>query len=77
MTTRIEVRLAELMAKRGVRSKDLAAQIGVSEVALSQIKTGKIKGFRFSTLAAICDALDCDPGDLMVRVIVDRPAPKD
>ena len=52
------------LARRKVRSKDLADRIGVSEQALSMIKTGKIKGVRFSTLIALCDALDCQPGDL-------------
>ncbi|WP_338247238.1 helix-turn-helix transcriptional regulator [Maricaulis maris] len=53
-----------MLAQRKVRSKDLADRIGLSEQALSMIKTGKIKGIRFSTLIAICDALACQPGDL-------------
>ncbi|MFY0638103.1 helix-turn-helix domain-containing protein [Maricaulis maris] len=60
----IIVHLDVLLAKRKVRSKALADRIGVSEQALSMIKTGKIKGIRFSTLIAICDALDCQPGEL-------------
>ena len=60
----IIVHLDVLLAMRKVRSKDLADRIGVSEQALSMIKTGKIKGIRFSTLIAICDALDCQPGEL-------------
>ncbi|WP_133723826.1 helix-turn-helix transcriptional regulator [Oceanicaulis alexandrii] len=68
MSGRIDVRLDVLLAERRMKSKDLAEAIGVSEVALSQIKTGKIKGMRFSTLLALCEALECEPGDLLVRV---------
>ncbi len=60
----ILVHLDVMLAKRKIRSKDLADRIGVSEQALSMIKTGKIKGVRFSTLIALCDVLDCQPGDL-------------
>ena len=60
----IIVHLDVLLARRKVRSKELADRIGVSEQALSMIKTGKIKGIRVSTLIAICDALDCQPGEL-------------
>jgi putative transcriptional regulator len=68
MSGRIDVRLDVLLAERRMKSKDLAEAIGVSEVALSQIKTGKIKGMRFSTLLALCEVLDCEPGELLVRV---------
>lgn len=68
MSARIEVRLDVMLAKRRMTSKALAEQIGVSEVALSQIKTGKIKGMRFSTLLALCEVLECEPGDLLVLV---------
>ncbi|OLF80893.1 Cro/Cl family transcriptional regulator [Maricaulis sp. W15] len=64
MPGEIIVHLDVLLARRKVRSKELADRIGVSEQALSMIKTGKIKGIRFSTLIAICDALDCQPGEL-------------
>ena len=60
----IVVHLDVWLARRKIRSKELADRIGVSEQALSMIKTGKIKGVRFSTLIALCDALDCQPGDL-------------
>jgi putative transcriptional regulator len=63
-TGEILVHLDVMLAKRKIRSKDLADRIGVSEQALSMIKTGKIKGVRFSTLIALCDVLDCQPGDL-------------
>lgn len=62
---RIVVNLDVMLARRKMRMKQLAALIGVSEQNLSMIKTGKIKGMRFSTLSRICDALDCQPGDLL------------
>ena len=61
----IVVRLDVMLALRKVRSKDLAAQIGISEQNLSVLKTGKAKGVRFDTLAKLCAALDCQPGDLL------------
>lgn len=61
----IIVHLDVLLAQRKIRSKELADRIGVSEQALSMIKTGKIKGVRFSTLIALCDVLDCQPGELL------------
>lgn len=54
-----------MLAQRKVTSKDLAERIGISPVNLSRIKTGKISAVRFSTLDAICQALDCQPGDLL------------
>ncbi|MBE0531199.1 MAG: helix-turn-helix transcriptional regulator [Rhodospirillales bacterium] len=59
------VTLDVMMARRKVRLKDLAAQIGLSEQNLSLLKSGKVKGVRFATLDAICAALDCQPGDLL------------
>lgn len=53
------------MAKRKVRSKQLAEAIGITEANLSILKTGKAKAIRFSTLEAICKELDCQPGELM------------
>lgn len=61
----IIVRLDVVLAKRGVKSKDLAAHVGITEANLSLLKSGKVKGVRFSTLAAICDYLDCKPGDIL------------
>ena len=61
-------RLAVLMAERGLRGKDLAAQIGLTEANLSKLKTGKVRAIRFSTLEALCRALDCQPGDLLAYV---------
>lgn len=61
----IVMRLDVMLAKRRMRSKTLAQIIGVTEANLSLLKSGKVNGVRFSTLAAICRALDCQPGDLM------------
>ena len=64
----IIVRLDVMLALRKVRSKDLAADIGITEANLSLLKSGKVKGIRFATLAAICNRLDCQPGDLLEYV---------
>jgi putative transcriptional regulator len=61
----IVVRLDVMLARRKMRSRDLAARIGITEANLSLLKSGKVKGIRFDTLAAICAALDCQPGDLL------------
>jgi putative transcriptional regulator len=59
------VNLDVMLARRKVRSKELAEAIGITESNLSLFKSGKVKGVRFSTLAAICHYLDCEPGDLL------------
>ena len=64
----ILVRLDVMLAKRQVRSNELAEAIGITESNLSLLKSGKVKGFRFSTLEAICRHLDCQPGDLLEYV---------
>ncbi len=61
----IVVRLDVMLARRKVRSKELAATIGITESNLSLLKSGKVRGVRFSTLEAICRVLDCQPGDLL------------
>jgi putative transcriptional regulator len=61
----IIVRLDVMLARRKMRSKELAALIGISEQNLSLLKSGKVQGMRFKTLAAICLALDCQPGDIL------------
>lgn len=61
----IIVNLDVMMAKRKIRSKDLASQLGITEANLSILKTGKAKAMRFTTLEALCEALDCQPGDLL------------
>jgi putative transcriptional regulator len=65
MATEIIVRLDVMLALRKRRAKDLAAEIGMTEANLSLLKSGKVKGVRFDTLAKLCDALDCTPGDLL------------
>lgn len=59
------VNLDVMLARRKVRSKDLAEAIGITESNLSLLKSGKVKGVRFATLAAICRHLDCEPGDIL------------
>ena len=61
----IIVNLDVMLARRKMRSKDLAEMVGITEANLSLLKSGKVKGVRFDTLAAICDVLDCQPGDLL------------
>ncbi|WP_179378064.1 helix-turn-helix domain-containing protein [Jannaschia marina] len=64
IVVRLDVRMA--MCKR--KGRDLAAEIGITEQNLSLLKSGKVKGIRFETLARLCDALDCQPGDLLEAV---------
>ncbi|ERJ12062.1 helix-turn-helix domain-containing protein [Haloplasma contractile] len=61
----IIVRLDRVLADRKMQLKELAEKVEISVVNLSNLKTGKVKAIRFSTLAAICDVLDCQPGDLL------------
>ena len=61
----ILVTLDVMLAQRKMRSRELAERIGITEQNLSLLKSGKVRGVRFDTLAAICGALDCQPGDLL------------
>ena len=61
----IILRLDRMMADRKISLNDLSEKIGIANVNLSKIKTGKISAIRFSTLEAICDVLDCQPGDIL------------
>jgi len=61
----IVLHLDVMLARRKVRSKDLAAYVGITEQNLSLLKSGKVKGIRFATLEKICEKLDCQPGDLL------------
>ena len=61
----IILRLDRVMADRKISLNELAERVGISNVNLSKIKTGKISAVRFSTLNAICDVLDCQPGDIL------------
>ena len=54
-----------MLAKRKKKSKDLAAYVGITEQNISLLKSGKVKGVRFSTLEKICEFFDCQPGDLL------------
>lgn len=61
----IIVNLDVMLARRKMRSKELAEKVGISEQNLSLLKSGKVKGVRFSTLEAICEHLQCQPGELL------------
>jgi putative transcriptional regulator len=61
----IIVNLDIMLATRKMRSKDLAERIGITEVNVSLLKSGRVKGVRFETLAKICEALECQPADLL------------
>ncbi len=61
----IIINLDVMLAKRKVRSKELAAYVGITEQNLSLLKSGKVRGMRFSTLEKICERLSCQPGDIM------------
>ena len=61
----IVVNLDVMLAKRKLSSGELAAKVGITQANLSILKTGKAKAVRFSTLDAICQALDCQPGDIL------------
>lgn len=63
---RVVCRLDELLAERGLTVTALAERIGVTVVNISVLKNQRAKAVRFSTLTAICDALECQPGDLFV-----------
>jgi len=62
---KIVVKLDEMMARRKIRLNELAARIGITEANLSILKTGKARAIRFSTLESLCEALQCQPGDLL------------
>ncbi|GIP36541.1 helix-turn-helix transcriptional regulator [Paenibacillus sp. J2TS4] len=64
----IIIRLDRVLADKKMKLNDLADQIGISNVNLSNLKTGKVKAIRFSTLEAICETLDCQPGDILEYV---------
>lgn len=61
----IEVHLDKLLADRGMTLTQLSEQVGVTIVNLSVLKNGRARAIRFSTLTRLCEALDCQPGDLM------------
>jgi putative transcriptional regulator len=61
----IVVNLDVMLAKRKMRSKELADRIGITEQNVSLLKSGKVRGVRFETLEKICEALSCQPGDIL------------
>lgn len=61
----IILRLDRMMADRKISLNELSEKVGIANVNLSKIKTGKVSAIRFSTLNAICEALDCQPGDIL------------
>ena len=69
----IVLRLDRVMADRKMSLNELSARVGVANVNLSKMKTGKISAVRFSTLNAICDVLDCQPGDILEFVRDEAP----
>lgn len=73
---RIVVELDHLLAQRQMTLTELSEQVGLTLANLSILKTGKARAIRFSTLAAICAALDCQPGDLL-RVVADETESSD
>ena len=61
----IIVRLDRVMVERKMLSKDLAEEVGITEANLSRLKNGRVTAIRFSTLEGICEALECQPGDIL------------
>ncbi|MEW6705887.1 MAG: helix-turn-helix transcriptional regulator [Pseudomonadota bacterium] len=61
----IVVNLDVMLARRKMRSRELAERVGITEQNISLLKSGKVRGVRFDTLARICEVLQCQPGDLL------------
>ena len=61
----IVISLDKVLAARGMTARDLAQEVGITEANMSLLRTGKVKGVRFSTLEKICEILECQPGDLL------------
>jgi len=72
----IVLQLDVMLALRKVKSKELASYVGITEQNLSLLKSGKVKGIRFSTLSKICERLDCQPGDI-IRYVPGEPSDDD
>ncbi|MFC3682720.1 helix-turn-helix domain-containing protein [Hydrogenophaga luteola] len=71
----ITVQLDVMLARRKVKSRDLAEFVGITEANMSLLKQGKVKGVRFETLEKICEYLQCQPGDLLVYEPDGEPPP--
>ena len=67
----IKINLEKILEDRGMKSNELAEKIGITTANLSILKTGKAKEVRFSTLEAICEALNCQPGDILHYTLKD------
>jgi putative transcriptional regulator len=65
LTVAIVVTLDVMLARRKMRSRELAERIGITEANVSLLKSGRVKGVRFETLEKICEVLDCQPGDIL------------
>ena len=70
----IVVNLDVMLARRKMRSRELAERVGITEQNISLLKPGKVRGVRFDTLAAICEVLQCQPGDILEYRPGDPPA---
>ena len=64
----IQIQLDKILAERGMRGKELAEIVGITAANLSILRSGKAKAVRFTTLEAICKALDCQPGDILIYI---------
>jgi putative transcriptional regulator len=73
----IVVNLDVMLARRKMRSRDLAAAVGITEQNISLLKSGRVKGVRFDTLERICTALNCQPGDILEFTPADSKTPSD
>lgn len=77
----IKVSMNDALKRRGLKGKDLARLVGISETQLSMFRAGKVKGVRFSTLSRICAVLDCPLSDIVTYEFspddLDPPAPED
>jgi putative transcriptional regulator len=65
----VSMTLDVMLARRKMKGKDLAERIGISETQLSLLRSGKVKGMRFATLAKLCFVLDCKPGDILDYIV--------
>jgi putative transcriptional regulator len=72
----IIIRLDRVLADRKMQMNDLAEKVGISNVNMSNLKTGKVKAIRFSTLEAICKYLNCQPGDLLEYTPDEKKSPE-
>jgi putative transcriptional regulator len=73
----IVVNLDVMLARRKMRSRELAERVGITEQNISLLKSGKVRGVRFDTLAAICEVLQCQPGDILEYRVGNATDPSD